>query len=306
MASSNPTPSEPSQDDSLKASIFQRLHPRAYLERFLSEGFRPDGRPISSPSSSSSPEDPSEFREVNVNVGSIQTANGSALVRVGNTTVVCGVKAEIAEPELDEGDKGFLVPNIDLPALCSPKFKPGPPSDEAQVLSERLNEVLVSSNILPLQSLCIEPKKSVWTLYVDAICINYDGNAFDAALIAMVLALKNTRLPKARYEEHSGLTLCSRKESEKIPLIIETTPFAMTFGVFDGTHILSDPSAFEEPLLDDTLTIVMDQNGDFISVSHIGEGLQGKNGSSKEDVVQLCMQKAKTRYQEAFSTVFGP
>lgn len=30
------------------------------------------------------------------------------------------------------------VPNIDLPALCAPRFKPGPPSEEAQVLSDRL------------------------------------------------------------------------------------------------------------------------------------------------------------------------
>jgi len=27
---------------------------------------------------------------------------------MGNTTVVCGIKAEIAEPELDRGDQGFL------------------------------------------------------------------------------------------------------------------------------------------------------------------------------------------------------
>ena len=107
MSSSTTThpAADTSQDDALKASIFQRLHPRAYLERFLSEGFRPDGRPISSTSSGTSSD---EFRAVNVNVGSIQTANGSALVRVGNTTVVCGVKAEIAEPELDAGNKGFL------------------------------------------------------------------------------------------------------------------------------------------------------------------------------------------------------
>ena len=96
--------------------------------------------------------------------GSISTADGSALVRLGSTTVVCGVKAEIAEPELDRPEDGFLgtsvlrtcsnlcthllrrypVPNLDLPAICSPKFKPGPPTDEAQVLSDRLNEVLVS------------------------------------------------------------------------------------------------------------------------------------------------------------------
>jgi hypothetical protein len=31
-------------DDALKAATFQRLHPRLYLERFLAEGVRPDGR----------------------------------------------------------------------------------------------------------------------------------------------------------------------------------------------------------------------------------------------------------------------
>lgn len=41
-------------------------------------------------------------------VGSISTAEGSALVRMGATTVVCGVKAEIAEPELDRESEGFL------------------------------------------------------------------------------------------------------------------------------------------------------------------------------------------------------
>ena len=103
-------------------------------------------------------------------LGSISTANGSALVRMGNTTIVCGVKAEISEPELDRDGDGFLgiiffchppphpqffdwlidclvkiVPNLDLPAMCSPKFKPGPPTEEAQVLSDRLKQVLTTS-----------------------------------------------------------------------------------------------------------------------------------------------------------------
>lgn len=87
-------------------------------------------------------------------------------MRLGKTTVVCGVKAEIAEPELDSSEDGFLgeytlpsrnvqtltpivqVPNLDLPAICHPRFKPGPPTEEAQVLSDRLNEVLVTS-VLP-------------------------------------------------------------------------------------------------------------------------------------------------------------
>lgn len=49
-----------------------------------------------------------------------------------------------------------------------------------------------SAGILPLSALCIHPERAAWVLYVDATCINYDGNVFDAALIAMVAALKNS------------------------------------------------------------------------------------------------------------------
>ena len=45
---------------------------------------------------------------------------------------------------------------------------------------------------MPLDSLVIEPGKAVWVLYVDATCINYDGNVFDAAFLAMIAALRNS------------------------------------------------------------------------------------------------------------------
>ncbi|PSR78323.1 hypothetical protein PHLCEN_2v7445 [Hermanssonia centrifuga] len=240
------------EQEALRALTFQRLHPKAYLERFLAEKVRPDGR------------ETNEWRGVSVNVGSISTADGSALVRLGNTTVVCGVKAEIAEPELDRPEHGFLgvlfktlppsplkiakerpVPNLDLPAICSPKFKPGPPSEEAQVLSDRLNEVLIASGLLSTTSLCIEPGKAVWVLYVDATCINYDGNAFDATLLAMVAALKN------------------------------------------------NPTAFEEPLLDTTISIAMSDSGELISVMQLGLGSAGD-----QDVLSQCLATAAVRCKE--------
>lgn len=81
---------------STTAETFRRLHPRTYLSRFLAEHIRPDGR------------EPSDSRDLSINVGSISTADGSALVRLGATTVVCGVKAEIAEPDIDVPNAGFL------------------------------------------------------------------------------------------------------------------------------------------------------------------------------------------------------
>ena len=58
---------------------------------------------------------------------------------------------------------------------------------------------LASSGVISLSSLCIRPGKAAWVLYVDATCINYDGNAFDATLIAMVAALKNSTLRNGAF-----------------------------------------------------------------------------------------------------------
>ncbi|KAG1886659.1 ribosomal protein S5 domain 2-type protein, partial [Suillus subluteus] len=259
----------------LRAQIFQRLHHRVYLERFITEKIRPGGRTFD------------EWRNVSVNDRYLQ-ADGSAFVRMGDTTIICGVKAEIAEPELDRPKQGFLVPNTDLPAICSPKFKPGPPTEEAQVLSDsdRLNEALVVSGALPLSSLCIHPGKAVWTLYMDCTCINYDGNAFDAALLAMLGALRNTTLPKATYNEETGRTTCSRKTRLPVQL---TRNFASTsFGVLDTSHVLSDLTAFEEPLMDVTLTVIVDDRGELISITESG-------GAISEETLLWCINRANER-----------
>ena len=39
------------------------------------------------------------FRPVSISVGSITTADGSAIVKQGETIIVCGIKAELAKPK---------------------------------------------------------------------------------------------------------------------------------------------------------------------------------------------------------------
>jgi exosome complex component RRP43 len=36
--------------------------------------------------------------------------------------------------------------------------------------------------------------QAAWVLYADIVCLNYDGNVFDAALLALVSALKSSEL----------------------------------------------------------------------------------------------------------------
>jgi exosome complex RNA-binding protein Rrp42 (RNase PH superfamily) len=51
-----------------------------------------------------------------------------------------------------------------------------------------------SSNVLPLSSLVIEPGKAAWVVYLDIVCLNYDGGVLDAAVLAAVAALRNRTL----------------------------------------------------------------------------------------------------------------
>ena len=59
VASTNLAHLSQEEQDALKAAVFQRLHPRVYLERYIDEDIRPDGRAFW------------EFRDVDVNVGEL-------------------------------------------------------------------------------------------------------------------------------------------------------------------------------------------------------------------------------------------
>ncbi|CAG2062222.1 unnamed protein product, partial [Timema podura] len=143
-----------------------------------SRDIRPDGRGLL------------KFRPVAINIGSISTADGSAIVKIGNTAVVCGIKLELVAPTPAEPDVGYLVPNVELPPLCSPKFRPGPPSDQAQVSGHFVAELIASSGCIDLHQLCIAPEKMCWVLYCDILCINHDGALLDACIAALIAALR--------------------------------------------------------------------------------------------------------------------
>ncbi|KAL7422627.1 hypothetical protein Q5752_001918 [Cryptotrichosporon argae] len=286
MTASDPALQAGPSDAAAAAAVFRRLHPDQYLSRFLARGYRPDGRKLAA------------SRAASVNAGSIATADGSALVRLGDTTVVCGIKAEVAEPDSARPNEGFIVPNIDLPALCSPKFKPGPPGDEAQTLSSWLYELLISSQTVPLDSLCISPGRAAWALYIDVVCINYDGNAFDAAVLAAMAALRDTRLPRANVDD-DGQVVCTAKRH---PLKLGPMPLTASFGIFTN-QLLPDPTAFETPLLRTRITLALDPaTKEGRLVKHAGlasvAGGAAAKGASGVEVLRQAWKLSEARVDE--------
>jgi exosome complex component RRP43 len=165
-------------------SQFARLQPHAYLLAHLSP-----------PSSSNQPSirangrAASQFRVTSINTGSLTHANGSAVVRIGDTTAVCGVRAELlhtsdisswsvsqapskqnsvntneksdssSDDEDDRGqvqDLNLLVPNLSLSTGCAPGLTPGaPPSALAQSLSHQILSLLHTTNLVRADDLRI-------------------------------------------------------------------------------------------------------------------------------------------------------
>ena len=66
---------------------------------------------------------------------------------------------------------------------------------------------------MDLSQLCITEREAAWVLYVDLVCLEFDGNAFALPLTAAVEALAATVLPEAREGERER----QRQRSEPIP-----------------------------------------------------------------------------------------
>ena len=67
----------------LEAEAFEKLYPDAYYARFLSNNVRPDGRALAG------------VREASINLNVVGSADASALVKLGSTSVLAGIKLEV-------------------------------------------------------------------------------------------------------------------------------------------------------------------------------------------------------------------
>ena len=174
-----PSSSSTSHTLSFPAQTFAKLSPHPFLQAHLTSSSGPR-RP--------SLRKPSESRPPRVHPGSITHATGCAVVRVGDTAAVCGIKGEILltkdvadwkhpegasppdpsnEPrertwetrrtEAEEiASLSVLVPNVELSTGCSPSYLPGsPPSDLAQTLSYRVLTLLHTSQLVSADDLRI-------------------------------------------------------------------------------------------------------------------------------------------------------
>ncbi|XP_066252249.1 exosome complex component RRP43-like [Euwallacea similis] len=256
------------------AEEYRALYPLKYYRDHISQDFRTDGRQFL------------DFRPIIINTRSISTADGSAIVKIGKTTVVCGIKAELCRPKPHTSNEGFLVSNLELPPSCSPKFRSGPPSNQVQILRKLIADIIESSRCVDLKELCILKGKLAWCLYVDFTCLDYDGCVVDACLIALTACLKTVTLPHVDYDP--ALDIKQVNLEHRIPITVHCSLVATTFAIYDDKIILVDPSIEEEDLGSGTVTIVVKE--DELCCVH----KPGGTPLSEEDLLKL-IEKSKKR-----------
>ncbi len=201
----------------------------------LKNGKRLDGRAIN------------DFREVKITENYIPKASGSAMVELGKTKVVAGIKIEEGTPFPDSPDNGVMALNVELLPMAFPTFESGPPSEQAIEFSRVVDRGIRESKVIDTSKLVIESGVKVWMIFVDIDILNYDGNIIDACTMAVVAALRSAVVPASKLG----------KEDFKLP--VNSTPVSVTMAKI-GDELVCDPDLQEEQVSNGRITITMSED----------------------------------------------
>ena len=147
---------------------------REFIQDLIRKGERIDGRAFD------------EYRNIEIEANVVPAkAEGSALVRLGDTSVVAGVKVLVGEPYPDSPDEGVTMVTIEMSPIASPLFELGPPKEDAIELARIVDRGVRESETVDAKGLCIEEGKKVYMVFADVYPLEYDGNLIDASSIAV-------------------------------------------------------------------------------------------------------------------------
>jgi exosome complex component RRP42 len=205
-----------------------------------------------------------DTREIKIEQGVIEKAEGSARVLLGKTEILVGVKVETGEPFPDTPNEGVMTVNAELVPLASPDFEPGPPDEKSIELARVVDRGIRESKAIDTEKLCIEPGKQVFVVFVDVYVLNYDGNLIDASALAAMAALMNTKMPN--YEIKDGeLTI----KQGYTPLPLKSHPITVTVGKINN-NLIVDPWLEEEQVMDSRITFAINEDGNICAIQKGG------------------------------------
>jgi exosome complex component RRP42 len=235
------------------SSVVTRIRQKQ-IAQLVAKGKRLDGRGLT------------DYREIKIEQGIIERAEGSARVLLGKTEVLVGTKVETGQPFPDTPNEGVLTVNAELVPLASSTFEPGPPDENSIELARIVDRGVRESKAIDVEKLCIEPGKNVFVVFVDVYVLNHDGNLIDASAIGAIAALLNTKMPN--YELEEGQVKIKQGST---PLPVRKHPITVTFAKINDKLII-DPWLEEEQVMDSRFSMAIDDDGNICAIQKGGTG----------------------------------
>jgi len=197
---------------------------------------------------------PDSLRPVTIERGLQPQADGSVLIRMGNTHVICGVSVEEKVPPfLKDSGQGWITAEYGmLPCATNSRYR-----RETNGLSGRTMEIqrLIGRSLRMMVDL-----KSIGerTIRVDCDVLNADGGTRTASITGGALAVKDA-LQK----------LVADGRLETLPVIMPVA--AISAGILNGEAIL-DLDYNEDSSAETDANFVMAGNGRWIEIQATAEG----------------------------------
>lgn len=190
-----------------------------------------------------------EFRPIKIQTNIIKTAHGSALVELGGTKVIAGVKAMMGRPYDDYPHKGSFSVGYESNPLAAPEYKLGPPREEAIEVARVTDRVIRESECINLEKLCLIEGEKAWQIFIDIYPLDVNGNLVDAAAIAAFAALSCAKIPEAKVNEEGEVEILETFQA------IELQAFPVSVTTFKiGDHFVVDGNLKEELISDARIT----------------------------------------------------
>lgn len=244
------------------AEEFRVLRPREYHSQLVAKGQRVDGRKLE------------EIREVRLETDAIRTADSSSLVKLGNTSIVCGCTSRVVPSSNMDDLSDYIDPvrvRIEVPPICSnSKIK-----TTTHLLTRTIRHIIHDCYLFDNDNFKIDEIDHKWLVEVEVICLNYDGCLLDASIIGVLSALKNLVLTS------NSINVQSR------PFELNKLPICSTFAIINDL-IICDPNLEEEEVAQSSFCITTDgHNGTLYNINKLG----GK--SINTETLKKCIQLAR-------------
>ncbi len=209
-----------------------------------------------------------DIRQVEIIPNYLPKADGSALVKLGNTQVLVGVKLEIGTPYPDTPDQGVIIVSAEFVPMASPVFEPGPPDENAIELARVIDRSIRELGAIDLSKLVLIPGKKVWVVWIDIYVLDHDGNLVDASSIATLAALLTAKIPKAVIsEEDEQIVVDKSTHVAQLPLLKKVV--TVTVGKL-GKALIVDPDLEEESVLDTKIIFAISEDGKIAGIQKSG------------------------------------